>query len=43
MEVILIAKGDFALLGAAVPAFAEEFRGKARSRSATGTPGPPPA
>jgi hypothetical protein len=37
MEVILIAKGDFALLGAAVPAFA------ARSRSATGTPGPPPA
>lgn len=40
MEVVLIAKSDFALLGAAVPAFAEEFRDKAKSRAATGTPPP---
>jgi NADH dehydrogenase len=42
VDVVLIAKGDFALLGEAVPAFAEEFRGKARARAA-GATAPPSA
>jgi NADH dehydrogenase len=42
VDVVLIAKGDFALLGEAVSAFAEEFRGKARARAA-GATAPPSA
>jgi NADH dehydrogenase len=42
LEVVLIAKEDFALLGATLPAFAAEFRGKAESRGAAATETPPP-
>ena len=34
VELVLMAKDDFALLGATLPAFAAEFRAKARHRAA---------
>ena len=41
VDVVLIGKDDFLLLGSAISAFDQEFRAKARSRSAgTGTEGP---